>query len=194
MISKNSLLFSYTLAVVASVLLAGNLLAKETYSIGSAEKLDFKYFVRGVPISGHFYIDKTSFSIDFDKEEQSRFYIKIDIKKSTAGFPLATRAMLGSSVLNSQKYPFMEFTSTNISREGMRYEINGLLSLRGLKRYVTILAISEKGNKKNSKTLNFKIKSSINRFEFGANGYSILVGNEIKLDSNIILIKKERDG
>ena len=64
--------------------------------------------------------------------------IKIDLKKSTAGFPLATKAMLGSSVLNSEKYPFMEFKSTNISKKGVRYEINGLLNLRGLKKNVTI--------------------------------------------------------
>ena len=191
MILKNSLLLSSTFAFIASVFLSSNLLAKETYTIRSSEKLNFKYFVGGVPISGEFYIENASFIIDFKKEEQSRFYIKVDIKKSTAGFPLATKAMLGSSVLNSQKYPFMEFTSTDISREGMRYEINGLLSLRGLKRKVTILALSEKGNKKKSKTLNFKIKSSINRFEFGANGYSLLVGKEIKLNSNITLIKKE---
>ena len=194
MILKNSLLFSYIFTVIASVLLTGNLLAKETYSIGKAEKLNFKYFVSGVPISGQFYIDKTSFSIDFDKEERSRFYIKIDIKKSTAGFPLATKAMLGSSVLNSEKYPFMEFISTNISKKGMRYEINGLLNLRGLKKNVTILVIGEKGNRKKSRTLNFGIKSSINRYEFGANGYSLFVGKEIKLDSIITLIKKERDG
>ncbi|MDC3090666.1 YceI family protein, partial [Paracoccaceae bacterium] len=155
---------------------------------------NFKYFVSGVPISGQFYIDKTSFSIDFEKEEQSRFYIKIDIKKSTAGFPLATRAMLGSSVLNAEKYPFMEFISTNISKKGMQYEINGLLNLRGLRKNVTILVIGEKGNRKKSRALNFGIKSSINRYEFGANGYSLLVGKEIKLDSRITLNKKERDG
>ena len=130
MILKNSLLFSYTLAVLASVLLTSNLLAKETYSIGSEEKLNFKYFVSGVPISGQFYIDKTSFSIDFDKEERSRFYIKIDIKKSTAGFPLATRAMLSSSVLNSEKYPTMEFVSTNIFKKGMRFFLEQALKWR----------------------------------------------------------------
>ena len=76
----------------------------------------------------------------------------------------------------------------------MKYEINGLLNLRGLKKNVTILVIGEKGNKKKSRTLNFRIKSSINRYDFGANGYSFLVGKEIKLDSSITLIKKERDG
>ena len=194
MVLKSSLLFSFIVVFITSVLLSGNLLAKEIYTIRSSEKLNFKYFVSGIPISGEFYIDKTSFTIDFNKEEQSSFYIKIDLKKSTAGFPLATKAMLGSSVLNSEKYPFMEFKSTNISKRGVRYEISGLLNLRGLKKNVTIFVIGKKDNKENAKTLNFGIKSSINRYEFGADGYSRLVGKEIKLNSNITLIKKEWDG
>ena len=191
MVLKSSLLFSFIVVFITSVLLSGNLLAKETYTIRSSEKLNFKYFVSGIPISGKFYIDKTSFTIDFNKEEQSSFYIKIDIKKSTAGFPLATKAMLGSSVLNSEKYPFMEFKSTNISKKGVRYEINGLLSLRGLKKNVNIFVIGKKDNKENAKTLKFGINSSINRYEFGADGYSLLVGKEIKLNSTITLIKKD---
>ena len=194
MVLKSSLLFSFTVVFITSVLLSGNLLAKETYTMRSSEKLNFKYFVSGIPISGEFYIDKTSFTLDFNKEEQSTLYIKINLKKSTAGFPLATKAMLGSSVLNSEKYPFMEFKSTNISKKGVRYESNGLLNLRGLKKNVTVFIIGKKDNKENAKTLNFGIKSSINRYEFGADGYSLLVGKEIKLNSNIRLIKKEWDG
>ena len=191
MVLKSSLLFSFIVVFITSVLLSGNLLAKEIYTIRSSEKLNFKYFVSGIPILGEFYIDKTSFTIDFNKEEQSRFYIKIDLKKSTAGFPLATKAMLGSSVLNSEKYPFMEFKSTNISKKGVRYEINGLLSLRGLKKNVNIFVIGKKDNKENAKTLKFGINSSINRYEFGADGFSLLVGKEIKLNSTITLIKKD---
>ena len=191
MVLKSSLLFSFIVVFITSVLFSGNLLAKEIYTIRSSEKLNFKYFVSGIPISGEFYIDKTSFTIDFNKEEQSRFYIKIDVKKSTAGFPLATKAMLGLSVLNSENYPFMEFKSTNISKRGIRYEINGLLNLRGLKKNVTIFVIGKKDNKENAKTLKFGINSSINRYEFGADGYSLLVGKEIKLNSTITLIKKK---
>ena len=83
MVLKSSLLFSSIVVFITSVLLSGNLLAKEIYTIRSSEKLNFKYFVSGIPISGEFYIDKTSFTMDFNKEEQSRFYIKIDIKKIT---------------------------------------------------------------------------------------------------------------
>ena len=85
----------------------------------------------------------------------------------------------------------MEFKSTNISKKGVSYEIDGVLNLRGLKKNVTIFVIGNKGNKKNAKTLNFEIKSSINRYEFGADGYSLLVGKEIELNSNITLIKKK---
>ncbi len=97
MVLKSSLLFSFIVVFITSVLLSGNLLAKEIYTIRSTEKLNFKYFVSGIPISGEFYIDKTSFTLDFNKEEQSRFYIKIDLKKSTAGFPLATNCLLYTS-------------------------------------------------------------------------------------------------
>ena len=73
----------------------------------------------------------------------------------------------------------------------MRGEINGLLNLRGLLKNVTIFVIGKKDNKENAKTLKFGINSSINRNEFGADGYSLLVDKEIKLNSNITLIKKE---
>ena len=191
MILKNSLLLSSTFAFIASVFLSSNLLAKETYTIRSSEKLNFKYFVSGVPISGEFYIENTSFTIDFNKAAQSKFYIKIDIRKSTAGFPLATKAMLGPNVLNAEKYPFMEFKSTHISKKEKGYELRGLLSLKGKNKNVVIMVNSEKKYKKSTNILNFSIKSSINRNEFGANGYSFLVGKNIILNSNIKLIIKE---
>ena len=43
--------------------------------------------------------------------------------------------------------------------------------------------------RKNAKTLMFEIMSSINRYDFGANGFPFLVGKEIKLNSSIELIR-----
>ena len=42
---------------------------------------------------------------------------------------------------------------------------------------------------KNAKTLMFEIMSSINRYDFGADGFPFLVGKEIKLNSSIELIR-----
>ena len=188
---KKLLFLHNTLIFIASVLLTCDLSAEETYTIATSEKLKFTYSVSGVPIAGEFYIDKSSFTINFNEEAQSSFYIKIDIRKSTAGFPLATKAMLGPSVLNAEKYPFMEFKSTHISKKQKGYELRGLLSLKGIKKNVIILVGSEKKYKKNTNILKFSIKSSINRNEFGADGYSFLVGKNIILNSNINLILKE---
>ena len=188
---KKLLFLHNTLIFIASVLLTCDLSAKETYTIATSEKLKFTYSVSGVPIVGEFYIDKSSFTINFNEEAQSSFYIKIDIRKSTAGFPLATKAMLGPSVLNAEKYPFMEFKSTHISKKQKGYELRGLLSLKGIKKNVIIIVGSEKKYKKSTNILKFSIKSSINRNEFGADGYSFLVGKNIILNSNINLILKE---
>jgi polyisoprenoid-binding protein YceI len=43
--------------------------------------------------------------------------------------------------------------------------------------------------KKNANTLKFEIMSSINRYDFGADGFPFLVGKEIKLNSSIELIR-----
>ena len=188
---KKLLFLHNTLIFVASVLLTCDLSAEETYTIATSEKLKFTYSVSGVPIVGEFYIDKSSFTINFNEEAQSSFYIKIDIRKSTAGFPLATKAMLGPSVLNAEKYPFMEFKSTHISKKQKGYELRGLLSLKGIKKNVIIIVGSEKKYKKSTNILKFSIKSFINRNEFGADGYSFLVGKNIILNSNINLILKE---
>ena len=188
---KKLLFLHNTLIFIASVLLTCDLSAEETYTIATSEKLKFTYSVSGVPVVGEFYIDKTSFTINFNEEAQSSFYIKIDIRKSTAGFPLATKAMLGPSVLNAEKYPFMEFKSTHISKKQKGYELRGLLSLKGIKKNVIIIVGSEKKYKKSTNILKFSIKSSINRNEFGADGYSFLVGKNIILNSNINLILKE---
>ncbi len=183
--------FKNTLIFFAFLLLGNNLFAKETYTIANSRTLKFTYFVSGVPLVGEFHINTSYFTIDFSKEEQSKFLIKVDIRKSTAGFPLATRAMLGSSVLNANKYPFMEFKSTSISKKDEGYRVSGSLNLKGTKKNIVIMVFNKDRYRKNAKTLKFEIKSFINRYDFGADGFPFFVGKEIKLNSNIVLIKEE---
>ncbi len=191
MLLKNLLLIEHALIMMATVLFSSNLFAKETYTIKDPKRLEFTYIVAGVPMRGEFYIENSSFTIDFNNEEQSSFFIKIDIRKSTAGFPFATKAMLGSSVLNAEKYPFMQFKSTNILKKENQYKIKGLLNLRGVRKNLVIIVESEKNYQKSENNLKFKIESSIDRNKFGANGYSLLVQKEIKLNSNIDLIREK---
>lgn len=186
---KNLLRFEITLIIFAFLLFVNNLFASERYVIANSKALKFTYFVSGVPLYGNFHIDTSYFTIDFTEEQQSKFYIKVDIRKSTAGFPLATKAMLGQSVLNANKYPFMEFESTSISKKDKGYRVNGLLKLKGVQKNIVIMVFTKDKYRKNAKTILFEIISSINRYDFGADGFPFLVGKEIKLNSSIELIR-----
>ena len=186
---KNLLRFEIILVFFAFPLFIDNTFASERYTIANSKTLKFTYFVSGVPLYGEFHVDTSYFTIDFTDEQQSKFYIKVDIRKSTAGFPLATSGMLGQSVLNANKYPFMEFKSTSISKKDKGYRVSGLLKLKGVQKNIVIMILAKDKYKKNAKTLMFEIKSSINRYDFGADGFPFLVGKEIKLNSSIELIR-----
>ena len=188
---KNLLRFEIILVFFAFPLFIDNTFASERYTIANSKTLKFTYFVSGVPLYGEFHVDRSYFTIDFTEEQQSKFYIKVDIRKSTAGFPLATSAMLGQSVLNANKYPFMEFESTSISKKDKGYRISGLLKLKGVQKNIVIMVFTKDKYIKNAKTLMFEIMSSINRYDFGADGFPFLVGKEIKLNSSIELIRED---
>ena len=186
---KNLLRVEIILVFFALPLFVNNTSATERYTIANSKTLKFTYFVSGVPLYGEFHVDTSYFTIDFTEKQQSKFYIKVDIRKSTAGFPLATSAMLGQSVLNANKYPFMEFESTSISKKDKGYRVNGLLKLKGVQKNIVIMVFTTDKYIKNAKTLMFEIMSSINRYDFGADGFPFLVGKEIKLNSSIELIR-----
>ncbi len=186
---KNLIRFEIILVFFAFPLFVGNTFASERYTIANSKTLKFTYFVSGVPLYGEFHVDRSYFTIDFTEEQQSKFYIKVDIRKSTAGFPLATSAMLGQSVLNANKYPFMEFESTSISKKDKGFRVSGLLKLKGVQKNIVIMVFTKDKYIKNAKTLMFQIMSSINRYDFGADGFPFLVGKEIKLNSSIELIR-----
>ena len=97
--------------------------------------------------------------------------------------------MLGQSVLNANKYPFMEFKSTSISKKDKGYRVSGLLKLKGVQKNIVIMVFTKDKYRKDAKTLMFEIMSSINRYDFGADGFPFLVGKEIKLNSSIELIR-----
>jgi len=188
---KNLLRFEIILVFFAFPLFIDNTFASERYTIANSKTLKFTYFVSGVPLYGEFHVDRSYFTIDFTEEQQSKFYIKVDIRKSTAGFPLATSAMLGQSVLNANKYPFMEFESTSISKKDKGFRVSGLLKLKGVQKNIVIMVFTKDKYIKNAKTLMFEIMSSINRYDFGADGFPFLVGKEIKLNSSIELIRED---
>ena len=85
----------------------------------------------------------------------------------------------------------MEFESTSISKKDKGFRVSGLLKLKGVQKNIVIMVFTKDKYIKNAKTLMFQIMSSINRYDFGADGFPFLVGKEIKLNSSIELIRED---
>ena len=182
--------------IVALTLLGLNLLSPissfgSDYTVLKAQKITFQYYVGVIPFKGFFMLQDSSFAINFSRPEKSKLNLKFDLKASSAGFMLATEAMLGRSVLYAQKYPFISFESTQVTVVDNVYNIIGNVTIRGITKEIELKAqlINPEALKKNKKDLlKFNITAKFNRRHFNANGYEYLVADIIDLNSNVDLV------
>ena len=166
-------------------------LTKEaTFKILDGESITFVYQVALIDFSGKFIIDNSYFQIDFERPEASIFQLYFDVNQSTAGFPLATKLMQSESVLNAKKNPKISFISNKITRLKNNFKITGMLTIKGISKKIKLEAKLDTTNEnklERRSVLNFHISADIFRSDYGASGYSGLVGDKIVLNSNITL-------
>ena len=174
-----------------SFFIVSNLNAGISYKGVEEETITFVYTAVGIKFSGSFVIKRSQFELDFVEKEKSKFFVEIDLKKSDAGFPLATSAMLGKSVLYADKYPIMKFTSNSVKEVDNGFIINGILNLRGISNGISMKVRPNEIYKGKEKYLTFNLETKIDRFNYGADGYSLLVDKTIFLSSEIILEASE---
>ena len=176
---------------VCSFFFVSNLNAGISYKGVEEETITFVYTAAGIKFSGSFVIKRSQFELDFVEKEKSKFFVEIDLKKSDAGFPLATSAMLGKSILYAEKYPIMKFTSNSVKEVDNGFIINGTLNLRGISNGISMKVRPKEVYKGKEKYLTFNLETKIDRFNYGADGYSLLVDKTIFLNSEIILKASE---
>ncbi len=189
----NFWIMKYFLFVLGSCsfFIVSNLNAGISYKGVEEETITFVYTAVGIKFSGSFVIKRSQFELDFVEKEKSKFFVEIDLKKSDAGFPLATSAMLGKSVLYAEKYPIMKFTSNSVKEVDNGFIINGTLNLRGISNGISVKVRPNEIYKGKEKYLTFNLETKIDRFNYGADGYSSLVDKTIFLNSEIILEASE---
>ncbi|HMQ28984.1 MAG TPA: YceI family protein, partial [Acidimicrobiales bacterium] len=92
-------------------------------------------------ITGRMPVAAASVVIDFDRPAASRVSVTLDLAHARASFPFATQAMLGPKVLDARSHPTIRFDSTAVRAKGgagARAEIDGMLTIRGVTRPVTL--------------------------------------------------------
>ena len=96
---------------------------------------------------------------------------------------------------DAEKYPTLSFKSTSFKKTGTgKYAIKGNLTMHGVTKPVTLLAIARTGtNPMNKKTITgFKVTGTIDRTDFGIapSTPSAMLGKEVTITANAEFIKK----
>ena len=164
--------------------------AKDKFIL-NAEKIKFNYFVGIIPMEGFFALKDSLFVINFRKPNQSKLKLKFDLNSSSAGFDLATTAMLGETVLYAEKYPYIYFESKKVFAKDNQFNIKGSLTIRGITKDVTFKAKLNNPSVLKDKVKNnlqFDIYAELKRSDFNATGYQYIVGDIINLKTRVELL------
>ena len=164
--------------------------AKDKFIL-NAEKIKFNYFVGIIPMEGFFALKDSLFVLNFRKPDQSKLKLKFDLNSSSAGFDLATTAMLGETVLYAEKYPYIYFESKKVFAKDNQFNIRGTLTIRGITKDVTFKAKLNNPSVLKDKVKNnlqFDIYAELKRSDFNATGYQYIVGDIINLKTRVELL------
>ncbi len=122
--------------------------------------------------------------LDFDSVKNSTITVELDVSGAKASFPFAAQALKGPKVLDAKAHPRMTFESTSIKRAGEAADVVGNLTIRGVTRRVTLKAqiFRPKGSAADDfSKLTVRLTGKVNRSDFGATGWSDMVGDEVRI-------------
>ncbi|MGI9368865.1 MAG: YceI family protein [Ruegeria sp.] len=161
------------------------------YKLNTNEtSVEFSYVLSGVPQSGTMPISNSDIRIDTSQLTNSRVSVSLDVTSASTKLPFARSAMLSPEVLDAAGFPTISFKSTRISlgasgRLSDGATITGDLTVRGVTRPITLQAslYRQRGSTpEDLSTLFIRLTGALNRNDFGASGYSDLVGDLVGLD------------
>lgn len=153
-------------------------------------EVGFIYTLTGIENRGSMPVVNADIAIDFQQFNASSVDVSVDVGKARTGLIFATEALKAASVLDARNHPTIRFQSTAIRAKNPRNlsaggEIDGLLTIRGVTRPVTLNAAVFRQNgtaEGDLSQLSFRISGAVSRSAFGASGYSDIVQDTIQLD------------
>lgn len=176
-------------AATASALLACPLAARPlSYRLDpAASSVGFETDFGPDLITGDMPVASATVVIDFEHPSASRVSVALDLTGARASIPFARQAMLGPKVLHAAAHPQITFESTAVrpfGTAGARARIDGLLTARGVTRPVTLEAeiFRREGMAEGDRShLSIHLNGLLRRSDFGATGWSDMVGDEVRL-------------
>lgn len=135
-------------------------------------------------ITGAIPLAEAELQLDFGNIRNCAVDVALDVTGATASFPFAAQALKGPKVLDAETYSQMTFVSTSVRRVGDAADITGELTIRGVTKLVSFRAQLFRPNGSapdDLDELTVKLSGRVNRSDFGATGWSDLVGDEVRI-------------
>ena len=151
----------------------------------AASTVAFGYTMGGNPARGTMPVKTADIRLDLDNIPASSVVATVDAAAARAGIVFATQAMRSPLVLYTARHPEIVFRSTRITGNVNSARIEGEITIRGVTRPITLDAQvfrqfgTEVGDRRK---LSILLRGSVNRSEFGADGYPGFVGEIVTLD------------
>lgn len=135
-------------------------------------------------ITGSIPLRLADLTLDFDDVRNCTVAVELDVTGAKASFPFAAQALKGPKVLDAKAHPRMVFHSTSVKRAGAAADVTGDLTIRGVTKPVTLRAeiFRPKGSAEGDNShLTVRLTGRVNRSDFGATGWSDMVGDEVRI-------------
>jgi polyisoprenoid-binding protein YceI len=149
---------------------------------GGASRVAFTWTFGADPVQGRMAVVTADLALDLEHVGASQVSVAVDVTHADAGHPLATQAMVGPRVLDAADYPLITFRSRRVTlvSDGQA-RIDGDIAIRGVTRSITLDARLTTSSPDLS-DLTVTLSGLVHRSDFGATGWSELVGDEVHLD------------
>jgi polyisoprenoid-binding protein YceI len=175
------------LPALIGLLVSGPLAAEPlTYRLdNSRSEVGFQIDMGKTALRGLMPVSGADLLLDFDRAAASRVSVTLDAGAARMGLPFATEAMRGASVLDARAHPEIRFESTRVRATGTGATVEGLITIRGVTRPVTLDArlYRPKGSVEGDRrALSVRLTGQLSRRAFGAAGFADLVGDTVRID------------
>lgn len=178
-------LFAVLIAGAISLASPASAAVRQYLLDGANSQVGFTTDFGDAQITGKFPVSEATVQLDFRDISKSSFTVKLSVRDAVANFPFAAQAMKGPKVLDARHFPTAIFQSSAIRRSGEGAVVDGVLTVRGVSRAVSLQAVlwraagSEPGDLDH---LVVRLTGSIRRSAFGATGWPNAVGDEVHLE------------
>ncbi|MDJ1015342.1 MAG: YceI family protein [Paracoccaceae bacterium] len=181
-------MFRAILALVL-ILAAPAVAAPLVYTLDAEDsRVGFKVPFGPDQITGAMPVRSAEITLDFERAARSKVSVSLDVARARANFPFATQAMTGPKVLDAANHPTITFVATEIiaiQGVGAKARMAGDITIRGVTRPVVLDAevFRPQGSAEGERgRLSVYMTGAVARSDFGATGWSDLVGDEVTLD------------